>query len=75
MAKTTYQHVFRALHRLEANEWDLHRQNGSKTVEGAVSHVDASAEPSSHHQGEDVHGNQVDEENVATPWGDLEFFF
>lgn len=67
MAATTYKHVLGALDRLEANKRDLHSQNGSETVESAVGDIDTSAKPSSHHQSEDVHGNQVDEENVATP--------
>jgi hypothetical protein len=67
MAWYTYEHVFRALDRLEANKGDLHGQNSAKTVESAVGHIDASTKPPSHHQSEDVHGNQVDEENIATP--------
>lgn len=30
-------HVLRCAHRLEADEWNLHRQYGGKAIEGGVS--------------------------------------
>lgn len=52
---------------LEAHEGDLHGQDGAEAVHGAVSHVDAVGESSGEHQHQYVQGDQVDEENVASP--------
>lgn len=52
---------------LESDEGDLHGQDGAQAVYGAVSHVDAVRESPGEHQHQDVQGDQVDEEHVASP--------
>ena len=60
-------HVFGGLQRLEADKGDLHAENGAEDVEGGVGNVDALVEASSDHEHEDVQGDEVDQEHVATP--------
>ena len=55
------------LDRLESNKGDLHGEDGTQAVDGAVDHVDPVGEASGGHQGQGVHRDQVDEENVASP--------
>ena len=57
---------------LETNKRDLHGQDGAQAVNCAVSHVDAVGESSCEHQDQDVEGDKVDQEHVATPGGNLD---
>lgn len=45
---------------LESNEGDLHGEDGTQAVDGAVDHVDPVGEASGGHQGQGVHWDQVD---------------
>lgn len=56
---------------LEANKGDLHGEDGSQAVDCAVGHVDPVGEAPCEHQHQDVQGDEVDQEDVATPRGDL----
>ena len=42
--KISHQHVFRSLHWLEADEGDLHREDGADDVDGGVGDVDPVAD-------------------------------
>lgn len=57
---------------LETNKRDLHGEDGAQAVDCAVSHVDAVGESAGEHQNQDVKGDKVDQENVATPGGNLD---
>ncbi len=52
---------------LEADERDLHGEDGAEAVDGAVGDVDPVGKTPGDHQREHVHRDQVDEEHVATP--------
>ena len=67
----SYPHVFGSGDWLEADEGDLHGENRSDDVEGAVGNVNAVGEATRDHQHENMEGNDVDEEHVATPRGNL----
>lgn len=56
---------------LETNKRDLHGEDGAQAVDCAVSHIYAVWESACEHQNQDVEGNKVDEEHVATPGGNL----
>jgi hypothetical protein len=60
-------HVLAGLHGLEADEAHLHRQQRSDRVERAVGNVQARRVAAGEQQEERVHGNQVDDEHVASP--------
>jgi hypothetical protein len=62
-----YQHVFGALHRLEAHETNLHRQNGSDAVKSAVRYVDPMRKTSREDQSQHVNRNQVYKKYVSSP--------
>lgn len=57
---------------LEANEGNLHGQDGAQAVDSAVGHIDAVREPACQHQNQDVKGDKVDEEHIAAPGRHLE---
>lgn len=57
---------------LETNKRDLHGEDGAQAVDCAVSHVDAVRESACEHQNQDVEGDKVDQEHVATPGGNLD---
>lgn len=57
---------------LEANERDLHGEDGSQAVDGAVGHVDTVGEAASEHEDQHVEGDEVDQEHIATPGGHLQ---
>ena len=59
--------MLRALDGLEAYESNLHRQNGSQDVNGAVSDVHSVREAASQDQSQYVERDQVDEEDITTP--------
>lgn len=59
--------MLRTLHRLEANERDLHRQNRSDAIQNTISHIDPMRKPSSGHQRQHMQWNQINEEDVASP--------
>lgn len=63
-------HVFGGLNRLEADERDLHGEDGTESVDDRVGDVDLVGEAAGDHEREHVKRNQVDEEHVATPRGD-----
>lgn len=52
---------------LETNEWNLHGQDGAQTVDCAVGHIDAVRKSACQHQNQDVKGDEVDEEHIASP--------
>lgn len=52
---------------LEADEGDLHGEDGADDVERAVGDVDAVREAARHHQDEHVQRDDVDQEHVAAP--------
>ena len=52
---------------LEAHEGDLHGEDGSQAVDGAVGHVDAVGEASGEHEDQHVQRDEVDKEHVASP--------
>lgn len=56
---------------LEANKGDLHREDGSQAVDGAIGYVDPVGEASGQHQHKNVQGDEVNQKDVATPRGDL----
>lgn len=56
---------------LETNKRNLHGEDGAQAVNCAVSHVDAVRESACEHQYQDVQGDEVDQEHVATPGGNL----
>lgn len=56
---------------LETNKGDLHGEDGAQAVDCAVSHVYAVGESACEHQHQDMEGDQVDQEHVATPGGNL----
>lgn len=56
---------------LEANKGDLHGEDGSQAVDCAIGYVDPVGEAPGEHQHQDVQGDEVDQEDVATPRGDL----
>lgn len=57
---------------LETNKRDLHGEDGAQAVDCAVSHIDAVRESACEHQNQDVEGDKVDQEHVATPGGNLD---
>lgn len=57
---------------LETNKRDLHGEDGAQAVHCAVSHVDAVRKSACEHQNQDVEGDKVDQEHVATPGGNLD---
>lgn len=56
---------------LKANKGDLHREDRSQAVDSAVGYVYPVGEASGQHQHKNVQGDQVNQKDVATPWGDL----
>ncbi len=54
---------------LEANELDGHGHECAEDVESAVGHVETATEAARYDEREYVHGDDVDDENVATPRG------
>lgn len=56
---------------LETDKRDLHGEDGSQAVDSAVSHINAVGESASEHQDKHMEGDQVDQEHVATPGGNL----
>jgi len=56
---------------LEADEGDLHGEDGSQAVNSAVGDVDPVGEAAGQHQHQNVQGDEVDQEDVAAPRGDL----
>lgn len=56
---------------LEANKGDLHGEDGSQAVDCAIGYVDPVGEAPGEHQHQDVQGDEVDQEDVAAPRGDL----
>lgn len=54
---------------LEANKRNLHRHQAAAHVKGAIGHVEARRVATRSEEGEHVHRNKVDNEDVATPRG------
>ena len=63
-------HMLTRLHRLETDEGDLHGENGTQHIDSAVRHVHAVREATGEHQSKHVHRDQVDQEDVSSPWRD-----
>ncbi len=63
--------MFGGLDGLEPDKGDLHAQDGADAVHDRVSNVDFVVEPSANHKGEHVHRDQIDQENITSPGGDL----
>ena len=66
--------MFRRIYWLEPDKGDLHGQKGSNGVNGAVSNVDTMGKPSCSHQGEDMKGDEVDQEHISSPGRHLSGF-
>ena len=60
-------HVLAGLDGAEADERDLHGQNGAQDVHGGVGNVDAVVEAARHNEHKYVQRDEVDEEDVAAP--------
>lgn len=67
----TNHHVLRRLYWLEADERDLHGKDGAERVDGRVCHVHPMGKPTANHQYKNVHWNQIDQEHVTAPRGNL----
>lgn len=63
--------MFRSGDWLESYKGNLHRQNGSNDVQCGIGNIHPMGESSSHHQGKDMEGDDVNQEHVASPRGDL----
>jgi len=63
-------HVLAGANRLESHEGDLHGEQQSEDIEGAVAGQQARGVPTHDEQHKDVQGDQVDDEHVASPRGD-----
>lgn len=74
LCKTRWLNVMKTLlsSYLETHEGNLHGQDGAQAVDCAVGYIDAVREPACQHQNQDMKGDEVDKENIATPGRYLE---
>lgn len=62
-------HVLRRLHSSEADEADLHSQNRTENINGAIRDVHTLREATSEEENQNVKRDDVDDENVTSPSG------